>query len=1057
MAKVALLIGVEDYRPEAKSLPGAANNIAAMKQVLQHPEVGRFSQVTALHNPDPLVMQQTIEMLFSERQREDLVLLYFYGQGIKNNQGKLYLAMASSRQDAAGKLVRSTAVPATFIQDTMNSSAAQQQVVILDCWFREAALEDWSAPDDPVVNHRQQVSGQRQAVLLASTTETHAPQQSSDLSAFTLYLVKGLATGAADLDNDGVIAIDEWHEYARRNLQVMAPATQLAIYAAKAGNKILLAQAPIDDPKQRYRQTVERWLRREESAITRGILEVVRDRLGLMPQEAVAIEAQALQGQATPPSTQRGVLSPLQSRTKAPVPQTPRTPPSVSTQPAAFPEPLTPPQSSVEPSPTAKRQAVKVALLIGVSDCGAGFTPLPGAIKDIEALQHVLQHPQREFAQVKTLINPGLLVMQQTIETLFGDCQSDDLVVLYFSGHGVKDDRGKLYLTTSATRKDTQGRLIKSTAVPASFLQDVMGDSQSRRQVLILDCWFGGTFTENWLAENVGPVNIQNQFGGAGRVILASSTATQSAFEQKGADLSTYTDYLVEGLETGAADLNSDGAITVQELHEYTRRKVQKSAPATQPEIYGAEVDYGILLAKAPIDDARLEYRKEVERCASYGGISVVSRSILDLLREKLGLPLAETTAIERQVLKPHQAYQKKLQRYAQVLVEAIQQEYPLHNDTRSRFIRFQQVLGLRNEDISLIEAQVVRQVRGDQSAAQFTSSLDPDGQPSKQATPARSLANKTTPVKPAEKSTARRHSHPVDNTTDSSNQTQKNRWLLLGAATAALLALVGIIYGFRHWQSLQRLKTAQALATQKNYEDCFQQAQAIPVSSAAQNLLQYCGAEANWQNVQAQSFADGYGDTVWALAISPRSSMLASTSDDTVNLWEIATGKLLRTLSGHTDIVWAIAISSDGQTLASGSSDQTINIWNFKTGKLLHTLSGHTSRVLSVAISPDGQTLASGSNDKTIKLWNLSTGELLRTLKGHTKHINAIAISPNGKTIASGSEDQTVKLWNLDTGEVRRTLSAGQNDVYAVAFSPDGQSLASGNKDGIVKIWRRS
>src|SRR6266702_3873816 len=77
-----------------------------------------------------------------------------------------------------------------------------------------------------------------------------------------------------------------------------------------------------------------------------------------------------------------------------------------------------------------------------------------------------------------------------------------------------------------------------------------------------------------------------------------------------------------------------------------------------------------------------------------------------------------------------------------------------------------------------------------------------------------------------------------------------------------------------------------------------------------------------------------------------------------------------LRTLSGHTSQVSCVAFSSDGQTMASGSSDATIKLWNLASGQELRTLAEHTDVVWSVAFRPDGQILASGSNDNTIKIW---------------------------------------------------------------------------------------
>lgn len=94
---------------------------------------------------------------------------------------------------------------------------------------------------------------------------------------------------------------------------------------------------------------------------------------------------------------------------------------------------------------------------------------------------------------------------------------------------------------------------------------------------------------------------------------------------------------------------------------------------------------------------------------------------------------------------------------------------------------------------------------------------------------------------------------------------------------------------------------------------------------------------------------------------------------------------RCIHTLTGHSNWVFSVAISPDGQTLASGSSDKTIKIWHLDTGKLLHTLMGHSEWVRSVVFSPDGQTLVSGSDDKMIKIWQVTTGQLLNTLTGHS------------------------------------------------------------------------
>ncbi len=263
--------------------------------------------------------------------------------------------------------------------------------------------------------------------------------------------------------------------------------------------------------------------------------------------------------------------------------------------------------------------------------------------------------------------------------------------------------------------------------------------------------------------------------------------------------------------------------------------------------------------------------------------------------------------------------------------------------------------------------------------------------------------------------------------------------------------------------------------------------------------------------NLQGQVLQTLTGHTGWvfSVAFSPdkKTLTLASSTDRTVKLWRFE-GKKLPTLSNvHKLAIWRIAISPDGQTLASASIDGIVKLWKWddSTGQFetqpYKTLTGHNRWIKSVAFSPDGQIIATASDDRTVKLWSIE-GQELQTLTGHNggvesvafshngkviasaggdtiilwkrdntgrfqtqpyktliEHrsgINSVAFSPDDQTIATASKDSTVKLWNLDRSQVLRTLTGHKASVDSVVFSPDGQTIATASGDTAVKLWKR-
>jgi len=208
-------------------------------------------------------------------------------------------------------------------------------------------------------------------------------------------------------------------------------------------------------------------------------------------------------------------------------------------------------------------------------------------------------------------------------------------------------------------------------------------------------------------------------------------------------------------------------------------------------------------------------------------------------------------------------------------------------------------------------------------------------------------------------------------------------------------------------------------------------------------------------------------GHRGWVTSIATtyeQSNLVVSASrDKTVMIWEMASeegqgvGYARRALTGHSEPVACVTLSSDGQFALSGSWDRTMRLWDLNTGASVRTFQGHEKDVNSVAFSGDNRQIVSGSRDKTIKLWN-TLGECKYTITEdmHTDWVSCVVFSPSAKMplIVSAGWDKLVKVWSLTNCKLRTNLIGHMNVVYTCAVSPDGSLCASGGKDGTAMLW---
>lgn len=240
----------------------------------------------------------------------------------------------------------------------------------------------------------------------------------------------------------------------------------------------------------------------------------------------------------------------------------------------------------------------KYALIIGNTEYSdPGLSQLTAPSKDASDLAQALKDEKiGAFDEVHVLYNEPEHVAREAIDDFFSNKKPDDLLVFYFSGHGIRDELGALYLAV----KNTTRAKLRATGIKSDFIREAMDQSRSKRQVLILDCCNSGAFSQGTKAAAGASIGTATAFeAGYGRIILTASDSTQYAWEGDKVigetDNSLFTHFLVEGLK-GEADRNGDGRITVDGLYDYAYEKVKLATPKQTPSKFSSKQQGEIVL-----------------------------------------------------------------------------------------------------------------------------------------------------------------------------------------------------------------------------------------------------------------------------------------------------------------------------------------------------------------------------------------------------------------------------------------------------------------------------